>query len=228
MKSIKKASLEWNKLILFMLLAVTLLVVFLMASNFSSFSISNIKGISSEADNIRCDIGGPCIEEDLYLKIQEVANNLDIDPDHLYTVIYFETGGTFDPCQKNQAGSRATGLIQFMPSTAEELGTSTDELCEMSAVEQMNYVEKYFELRINQYGDLDTLDKVYLAVFTPTAIEKENDEIIYQVPQLEYEQNEGLDTSGDGSITRGEIIAKITEEHTKLAENNQDLSSRLS
>ena len=33
-------------------------------------------------------------------------------------VMSFETGGTFDPGIRNAAGSGATGLIQFMPSTA--------------------------------------------------------------------------------------------------------------
>ena len=43
----------------------------------------------------------------------------------------------------NAAGSGATGLIQFMPNTAEGLGTSTGELAGMSRARQMHYVEKY-------------------------------------------------------------------------------------
>ena len=39
----------------------------------------------------------------------------------------------------------ATGLIQFLPSTARGLGTTTDALAGMSSVEQLNYVEKYFD-----------------------------------------------------------------------------------
>jgi hypothetical protein len=45
----------------------------------------------------------------------------------------FEKGETFSPCVKNP-GSSATGLIQFMSSTAKSLGTTTNDLCKMSAV----------------------------------------------------------------------------------------------
>jgi hypothetical protein len=57
----------------------------------------------------------------------------------------FETGGTFSPSQKNAAGSSVIGLIQFMSTTAKNLGTSTSELAKMTAVEQLNYVEKYLK-----------------------------------------------------------------------------------
>ena len=58
-------------------------------------------------------------------------------------VMSFETGGTFNPGIRNAAGSGATGLIQFMPSAAAGLGTSTQALAGMSRAEQMKYVEKY-------------------------------------------------------------------------------------
>lgn len=44
----------------------------------------------------------------------------------------------------NAPGSGAIGLIQFMPSTAKGLGTSTSALKQMTAVDQLAYVEKYF------------------------------------------------------------------------------------
>ena len=61
-----------------------------------------------------------------------MAKRMGVSEDYLYAVMSFETGGTFDPAQKNMAGSGATGLIQFIPSTAEGLGTSTSELARMT------------------------------------------------------------------------------------------------
>src|SRR4051812_1834879 len=63
--------------------------------------------------------------------------------DNIATVMGFETGTTFSPSIRNAAGSGATGLIQFMPSTARSLGTSTDAMAKMTDVAQLDYVAKY-------------------------------------------------------------------------------------
>ena len=52
-----------------------------------------------------------------------MAGRLGISEADLMAVMSFETGGTFNPGIRNAAGSGATGLIQFMPSTAAGLGT---------------------------------------------------------------------------------------------------------
>ena len=64
-------------------------------------------------------------------KVDAIEKRLKMEPGSLLAVMNFETGGTFDPAVKNRAGSGATGLIQFMPSTAKGLGTSTDALAKM-------------------------------------------------------------------------------------------------
>lgn len=43
------------------------------------------------------------------------------------------------------ATSGATGLIQFMPATAQGMGTTTAALAAMSAVQQLDYVQRYFK-----------------------------------------------------------------------------------
>lgn len=57
-------------------------------------------------------------------KVAIISNDLKIDKDDLMAVMAFES--RFDPKAVAQS-TGATGLIQFMPSTAESLGTSTDE-----------------------------------------------------------------------------------------------------
>lgn len=111
---------------------------------------------------------------ELESKISEVATNLNINPEHLTKAIDIETVGTFDPSIKNPKSS-ATGLIQFMESTAENLGTTTEELAKMSAVEQMDFVSSY----LADKGQLNTASDVYMAIFAPSAIGKPDDYVVY-------------------------------------------------
>lgn len=138
-------------------------------------------------------------------RVEQVSSNLGINPAWLVAVMDFETGGTFDPAEENQAGSGATGLIQFMPDTAAGLGTSTSALAQMSRVEQMQWVEKY----LSPYsGQMRSVDDVYLAVFFPAAVGQADDWVL---PGWAYDQNSGFDVDGSGTITKREITAKIRE-----------------
>lgn len=141
-------------------------------------------------------------------KVLEIADRLLIDPNFLMAIMSFETGATFDPKIKNAAGSGATGLIQFMPSTAKSLGTSTEELEKMTAVEQLDFVEKYFK---PHKGKLLTIEDAYMAVLFPKGIGKGKDFVLFKKPSVQYKQNRGLDVSGDGKITVGEACRKVSE-----------------
>ena len=134
------------------------------------------------------------------------ANYIQIDPDWLATAISFETGGTFSPSVKNKAGSGATGLIQFMPSTARSLGTTTDALAKMSFKAQLEYVKKYFE---PMKGKLHSLDDVYLYIFSPKGIGRPHDFVMYSSPEAAYTQNIGFDRDGKGYITKGDVTMSI-------------------
>jgi hypothetical protein len=106
-------------------------------------------------------------------KVKKISANLGIDPNWLMAIMYFESARTFSPSITNSIG--ATGLIQFLPSTAKSLGTSTSELRKMSAVQQLDYVEKYLRPYKGKYKSY--ID-VYFAVFFPLAIGKPDDWVI--------------------------------------------------
>lgn len=72
-------------------------------------------------------------------KVVEISLFLEVSPDYLMACMAFETGEKFEASIKNAVGSGAVGLIQFMPSTAKGIGTSTDALSKMSAVTQLDY-----------------------------------------------------------------------------------------
>ncbi len=98
-------------------------------------------------------------------KIKQVAANINADPIDLATLISFETAGTFSPSIRGpvvKGRGRAVGLIQFMPGTSRELGTTSEALAQMSQVEQMDYVERYLVKRGFKGGGLKQL---YSTVF---------------------------------------------------------------
>ncbi len=137
----------------------------------------------------------------------DVARSLGFDPDYLATVMSFESAGSFDPKKKNVAGSGATGLIQFMPSTAERLGYTTAQLATMSQEEQIRGpVWKYF----STFGKLSTLDHVYLAVFYPKFMYLSDDTVVATAGDGSkvFEQNAGFSQDGN-TIRRADIVRTI-------------------
>ena len=147
-------------------------------------------------------------------EVSAVAGRLGVSEADLMAVMSFETGGTFDPGIRNAAGSGATGLIQFMPSTAAGLGTSTGALAGMSRVQQMQYVEKYLSNKGVKGGNLSDL---YMAVLFPAAVGKPDDFVLFGRGAMSgytgraYDQNRGLDKNGDGSVTKAEASAKVMQ-----------------
>ena len=146
--------------------------------------------------------------------VREIGARLGVDPNYLMACIAFETGRTFSPSIRNAAGSGAIGLIQFMPSTAQALGTTTEALSKMSAVQQLAYVEKYFRPR---KGELKTLSDVYMAILWPGAIGKPEDYVLFRESDRNhpkrYIQNRGLDWNDDGKITKAEASASVLRLH---------------
>lgn len=135
-------------------------------------------------------------------KVESISNKLLISPDWLMAVMYKES--RLNEKAVN-ATSGATGLIQFMPSTAASLGTSTAALRNMSNVQQLEYVYKYYFpyiTKLNSYPDL------YLATFFPAALGKDDDYIM-QTSTLSASkiasQNPAIDLNKDGKITVGEF-----------------------
>jgi hypothetical protein len=113
---------------------------------------------------------------------------------------------TFDPASENPT-SKAVGLIQFTATTAASLGTTTAKLKTMSAVEQLDWVQKYFQ---RYKGKLSSVEDTYLAVFYPALMGKPDTDML---PQAYYAGNKGFDKNNDGNITRGEIAEYVKRRH---------------
>ena len=152
------------------------------------------------------------LDQDFYKKVDKIALDLEADPEHLLQVMKFETGGSLDPAQKNRAGSGATGLIQFMPSTAQELtGADTKAaaikiLESMTPTEQLDYVKKYLA---PFKGKLNSLDDLYMAILFPKAVGRDPEYVLFKDGTKAYWQNRGLDLDKDGLITKMEAASKV-------------------
>ncbi|WP_435300717.1 hypothetical protein [Escherichia coli] len=149
---------------------------------------------------------GAKVSREFKLKVIEVCERLEINPDYLMSCMAFETGETFSPNVRNPNGS-ATGLIQFMANTARVLGTTINELAGMTSVEQMDYVEKYFK---PYTGKIKTIEDVYMVIFCPRAVGKPNSYILYNEGKS-YNDNKGLDLNKDNAITKYEAGFKVRE-----------------
>tara|TARA_B100001109_G_scaffold96361_1_gene78526 strand:+ start:167 stop:1930 length:1764 start_codon:yes stop_codon:yes gene_type:complete len=167
-------------------------------------------------------------DEDFMSGIAELSEKYNIPQNDLLAMMDFETGGTFDPATKNMAGSGATGLIQFMPDTAKSLGTTTEELSEMSRAQQLEYVDKYLKTNLegrigNEGADISDL---YMSVLFPAAVGKPDDFVLFGEGAISkkfekrYEANKGLDANNDGSITKVEAAAKVIQLRDKNVKSN--------
>lgn len=148
------------------------------------------------------------IREEFIQKVMSISEKLIIDPDSLMLAMYIETARTFSPSIQNKQ-SKATGLIQFMPSTAKNLGTSIDELKSMTAISQLDYVYKYLA---TYKGKMREFTDTYLAIFFPLAISK-NDEWVLETKSLSAYKiaswNPLYDLNKDGKIQKKEIKSKL-------------------
>ncbi len=152
--------------------------------------------------------------------LRSICTMLSINPSWLMMVMWSESRlnaqavnkqpGDSDNAQV-RATTRATGLIQFMPDTALNLGTTTKALYAMNAIDQLGYVYKYFKPwtgRIKSYFDL------YLVTFFPDAVGRPDDYIL-QTKKLSAatiaKQNPFFDVNKDGKLTVGEIKRRMYE-----------------
>lgn len=143
-------------------------------------------------------------------EVKRIASLLKTDPNWLMSCMAFETGRTFSPSVLNKAGSGAIGLIQFMPSTAQALGTTTTALGRMSAQSQLQVVLRYF---YPSRGRLNSLSDVYMAILWPAAVGKPDSYVLFDQKDAKhpkrYVQNQGLDWNKDGKVTKGEATERV-------------------
>lgn len=153
-------------------------------------------------------VWGAKVTQEFRNKTRDIASKLNLDPNWLMAVMAFETGESFSPSIRNIGGSSATGLIQFIESTARALGTTTLALSRMTSVQQLDWVAKYYKpyaSRIQNLGDC------YMAVLWPKAIGVTSGTVLWRAGTQEYTANAGLDREHKGYITRADAVYRVDE-----------------
>lgn len=154
-------------------------------------------------------------EPDFNKRLMQVSTNLGVSAKNLLAIMKHESN--LNPKAVNPS-SRATGLIQFMPKTAESLGTNIAELYNMSATEQLEYVEKYFKRQGVKSGA--TLADLYMLTFMPAAVNKPDNFVlgsnqggeVFGIPaRAVYNQNKVFDQDRKGYFTVADVKNRINQ-----------------
>lgn len=117
----------------------------------------------------------------------------------LFRTIKGESG--FNPKAKNKDTS-AAGLFQFIPSTAAELGYTTEDILNMEPAEQVRLYDKYLE-RWNYQGD----NSLGIMQAAPAYANADLNDVIYKKGSKAWEQNPGWRPKDGGDITVSSINA---------------------
>jgi hypothetical protein len=117
----------------------------------------------------------------------------------LFRIIQGESG--FNPRAKNKDSS-AAGLFQFIPSTAAELGFTTEEIINMEPAEQVRVYDMYLD-RWNYSGG----NSLGIMQAAPAYANADPTDVIYKKGSKAWEQNPGWRPSDGGDITVESINA---------------------
>ncbi len=146
-------------------------------------------------------------DADFIAKVKEVAKKIGADYIDLLACMAFETGRKFDPSLRNFIG--ATGLIQFVPVAAKQIGTTTDFLATLTRTQQMDWVLKYFQAGPLKKVSSPTLEDLYMSILWPAAVGKPDDYVLFRAGSKQYSQNNGLDADKKGYISKKDAATKV-------------------
>lgn len=134
----------------------------------------------------------PAFQEQLEKMLEKYPG---LTKEELYRVMQGESN--FNTTALN-SDSGATGLFQFIPSTAEMLGYTTGEIQKMSASEQLAVYDQYLETFDYRGGSLGIMQAA------PGYASRGDGYEVYEPGSRAYEQNPGW-VGADGKITVGSI-----------------------
>jgi len=130
------------------------------------------------------------------------------DPVAIAAIIEMESARTWSPSVHGSSAfseppGYAIGLIQFAPSTARSMGTTTEALERMTFEQQVGYVVEYYR----KYGGPDAFQRpgdYYLAGWGASP-QTPDDAVLAEEGSAKYKWNSSLDGDKDGVIHAREL-----------------------
>ena len=172
----------------------------------TSYFSYDAKALKEKWSKAKPSKGAPPLTDGFYNKVVEISKRIGCDPNDLMGVMYSES--RINSKSTNSIG--ATGLIQFIPSTAKSLGTTCDQLRNMSPEEQLVYVEKYLQRQKSKAkipdGQKIGRGTLYALVFLPAFA---NRDVLTSQGEKYYTANKGLDVDKDGKITKSDLDKRV-------------------
>ena len=150
-------------------------------------------------------------------KLDELATKYEFTVDQILTVIQKESN--FNTKAENSK-SKATGLIQFMPDTAQGLGTSIEQIAEMDAIAQLDLVDKYFEQNHTKG------EHPYITVAYPAAAKMDMDDVIADSTSTIASQNPVWQDES-GNVTKKSILSYVGVAPEEKSEKDTKISHKL-
>ena len=153
-------------------------------------------------------------------RVKDIAQKVNCNYKDLLGVMNSESG--LNPTAKNKH-SGAIGLLQFTDIAIKDLNQAyglnltKEKIAGMSAMEQLDIVEKYLtrskSFKFNSGDKLDSAD-LYAIVYRPAFAGK--DVIATQGDGRTYSLNKGLDLNKDGMITREDLAMVVQRKHVNV------------
>jgi hypothetical protein len=169
----------------------------------------------------------PGLPDQFFIDLQRLCGSLSCVPLDLLAVMANQSGVRADAQHRT---SRATGLIQLTPMTLRGLGWATgpDAFRRLTAVEQLPYVQKYFQPFV-RHG-LGSSGRLYQTLFLPGTLARGSapDTVVCgsDGPFADaYAANTDLDWHGRGRITVADLTARV--DRVRVGIRWESLTARL-
>ena len=149
----------------------------------------------------------PSLQASFESAVRSMATRLGVLPEWIVLAMYRESGLKATAVNPS---SGATGLIQFLPSTASKLGTTTAALRSKNVLAQLPYVETYLRDQIaSTHVHPARLVDLYLLILYPAAAGKPSTYVLFRRGTTAYKQNSSLNPYGD--VTVGDVAKFINQ-----------------
>jgi hypothetical protein len=150
-------------------------------------------------------------------KVNEISSKLDINPNWLMAIMYFESGRTFSPSKPNNIA--CYGLIQFCPDKkGVSYKTINGKKYQLSDIAKMDYstqLDLVYEYYKAYTGKLKSYTDTYFVTFFPLAVGKPDDWIIQggglTAGQI-YNSNPAFRNVKDGKLRVWEVKKTILKQ----------------